>query len=414
MRRITAADRPLLAVTVALIGYGVLILYSAGQTDIPTPAAHVWQRQLAWIAIGAVAGLLVARTSPRVLEWVAPAVYGVALVLLLVTLAVGTGGGTAASTRSWLAIGGVRIGQPAEFAKLATVLMLARFLAGQRGPAASLRELAVPVLIAAAPAALVAGQPDLGSALVFAGIMFAMLFWAGTPPRFLVLLASPILSLVLAFSPWSWGAWIFLLCALLIVWRPFVWEGLGVLGANLVTGVIALPLWQRLAEYQQNRLISFLNPDADPRATGWHIIQSKIAIGSGGFLGKGFTEGTQKRLGYLPEQHTDFIFPVVGEELGFVGIAVALGLFLFLLVTLIRIARRASEPFASLATFGIVGILFTHIFENVGMTANVMPITGIPLPFFSYGGSFLVSCLMAIGFCLRVAYEGKEMGYREM
>ncbi|HWO89139.1 MAG TPA: FtsW/RodA/SpoVE family cell cycle protein, partial [Gemmatimonadales bacterium] len=152
---------------------------------------------------------------------------------------------------------------------------------------------------------------------------------------------------------------------------------------------------------------------ADPRATGWHIIQSKIAIGSGGFLGKGFGQGSQKRLGYLPEQHTDFIFPVVGEELGFVGIAVALALFLFLLATVVRIARRAPEPFGSLATFGVVGILFTHIFENVGMTANLMPITGIPLPFFSYGGSFLVSCMMAIGFCMRVAHEGKELGYRE-
>ena len=176
----------------------------------------------------------------------------------------------------------------------------------------------------------------------------------------------------------------------------------------------ALPLWQRLATYQQLRLVSFLNPELDPRATGWHIIQSKIAIGSGGWLGKGFTMGSQKRLAFLPAQHTDFIFSVVGEELGFIGVVVALVLFFLLLGTLIRIARRVPDPFGSLVAFGVAGVFFTHIFENVGMTANVMPITGIPLPFFSYGGSFLLTCCLMVGLCLRLAQEGKELGYREL
>jgi rod shape determining protein RodA len=249
---------------------------------------------------------------------------------------------------------------------------------------------------------------------VFAGILFAMLFWSGVRFRYLLMLASPILSLVLAFSTWSWGAWIFLFCGLLLLWRPFVWEGIAILAVNLGTGIVALPLSERLATYQQNRLISFLNPELDPRATGWHIIQSKIAIGSGGFLGKGFTLGSQKRLAFLPAQHTDFIFSVVGEELGFIGITVALALFLLFLGTLIRVARRCPDPFGSLVAFGVVGLFFSHIFENVGMTANVMPITGIPLPFFSYGGSFLLTCLVAVGLCLRLAREGKELGYREL
>jgi len=414
MKYLTRLDRPLALITAAIALYGLLILYSAGQTDIPTAAAHAWQRQLAWLAFGAVCAAVAMRLNPRVLEWVAPAGYAAGLLILLVTLAVGTGAGTAASSRSWLSIGGMRIGQPAELAKLTTILMLARFLASQRAPAAMMRDLILPVLIAAVPAGLVMLQPDLGSALVFAGILFAMLYWAGTPVRLLIMLASPVFSLVLAFSTWSWGIWIFLLCGLLVLWRPFVWEGLAVLGANLGMGIVALPLWQRLATYQQHRLVSFLNPDVDPRATGWHIIQSKIAIGSGGFLGKGFTLGSQKRLAFLPAQHTDFIFAVVGEELGFVGIVVALALFLLLLGTLIRVARRCPDPFGSLVAFGIVGVFFTHIFENVGMTANVMPITGIPLPFFSYGGSFLVTCMVSIGLCLRLAREGKDLGYREL
>lgn len=406
-------DRPLVLATLALAVYGLGILYSAGQTDVPSAAASVWQRQLVWLAIALTAAALVRRVSPRLLEWAAPALYAAGILVLLITLVIGTGGGTAASSKSWIAVGGHRIGQPSEFVKLVVILMLARYLAGRREPPATLRELVVPVLIAAVPAGLVAMQPDLGSALVFAGILFAMLFWAGVRIPNLVLLASPVASLLLAFSSWSWGAWIFLIGGLLVLWRPYVWEGLAVLGANVATGIIARPLWLQLASYQQNRFLSFLNPEADARATGWHIIQSKIAIGSGGWLGQGFTQGTQKRLAFLPAQHTDFVFSVVGEELGLVGVLAALALFFALLAVLIRVARRAPEPFGSLVVFGVVGLLFTHIFESIGMTANVMPITGIPLPFFSYGGSFLLACFVGIGLCLRISREGREPGYRE-
>ena len=175
----------------------------------------------------------------------------------------------------------------------------------------------------------------------------------------------------------------------------------------------SLELWQKLAPYQKNRLISFLNPENDPRATGWHVIQSKVAIGSGGLLGTGFLNGPQKRLAYLPEQYTDFIFAVLGEELGFVGVVAALGLFLWFFLILLRIARRATDPFSSLVVFGILGLFFTHLFENVGMTINVMPITGIPLPFFSYGGSFLLSCALAVGLVLRVAWDSRLSGYTD-
>jgi rod shape determining protein RodA len=183
--------------------------------------------------------------------------------------------------------------------------------------------------------------------------------------------------------------------------------------ANVAMGVIALPFWRSLAPYQQNRLLAFLNPEVDPRATGWHIIQSKVAIGSGGLVGKGFTEGTQKRLGYLPAQHTDFIFPVVGEELGFVGVLAALCLFAALLLTFLRIARRATDRFSSLVVFGVGAMLFAHIVENIGMTVNLMPVTGIPLPFFSYGGSFLLTCALGVGIALRVALESRQSGYAE-
>ncbi len=407
-------DRPLVAVTLVLAAVGLATLYSAGQTDVPSFVSTIWHRQLIWLGLGLVGTLLMYRTSPRLLEWATPYAYGIALVVLVFTLVVGTGGGTAASERSWIAIGGVRLGQPAEFAKLAVILMLARWLAERREAPATLRDLMPPVLIAGLPALLVAKQPDLGSAIVFVAILFAMLFWAGTKPSHLLLLGSPVIGLVLAFSTVAWGAWIVVLVALLLWWRPYVWEGLAVMLFNVITGVLAVPFWRRLAPYQQNRLLTFLNPNVDPRATGWHVLQSKIAIGSGGLFGQGFTHGPQKRLAYVPAQHTDFIFPVLGEELGFVGVLVALTLFAALLLVLLRIARRATDPYSSLCVFGLAGLLFSHILENIGMTVNLLPITGIPLPFFSYGGSFLLACSLAVGIALRVAWESRQSGYAEL
>ena len=393
--------------------YGLATLYSAGQTDVPTFVATIWQRQLVWLGLGLVVAWITFRTSPRMLEWATPWVYAIAVFLLVLTLIFGTGAGTAAGSKSWLALGGHRFGQPAELAKLAVILMLARWLATLREPPSMLRDLIMPGLIAGLPGLLVLKQPDLGSAIVFVAILFFMLFWAGTKPSLLVLAASPVIGLVLAFSTVAWGVWIAILAGLLLWWRPYLWEGLAIMTLNVLGGVLALPMWNRLAPYQQNRLLAFLNPDVDPRAAGWHVIQSKVAVGSGGLLGKGFTEGTQKRLAFLPAQHTDFIFSIVGEELGFVGVLAALTLFAWMLFSLLRVARKASDPFSSLCVFGIAGLFFTHIVENVGMTINLMPITGIPLPFFSYGGSFLLACSIGVGIALRVAWESRQGGYGE-
>jgi rod shape determining protein RodA len=412
--RFRELDKQLISVVVALAAYGLATLYSAGQTDVPTFASTIWQRQVVWLVLGTLTALVMFRVSPRLLEWATPYAYGALVCMLLVTLVIGSGGGTAASSRSWIAIGGVRLGQPAELAKLAAILMLARWLATRREGPTTLRALAPACLIAAVPFVLVLMQPDLGSSMVFVAIMFAMLFWAGTKPTLLFMLASPVIGLILAFSTLVWGAWIVLLFGLLLWWRPYVWEGLTVMLANVGMGVISLPFWKHLAPYQQNRLLTFLHPEVDPRATGWHVIQSKVAIGSGGLLGKGFMHGTQKRLAFLPAQHTDFIFSVVGEELGFLGVLVALALFAVLLVIMLRIARRASDPYSSLCVFGCAALLFTHIVESVGMTVNLVPITGIPLPFFSYGGSFLMACSVAVGIALRVAWESRQSGYVDL
>jgi rod shape determining protein RodA len=406
-----AIDRNLVLVSLGLMLFGLATLYSAGQTDVPTRAAGVWHRQFVWFGVGIVACGVIYNISLRVMEWLAPALYAFSILLLGLVLIIGTGAGTAESSHSWLSIGGHQIGQPSELAKVATVLMLARFLSSRKEAPRSLKDLIGPALIVGVPFLMVLKQPDLGSALVFVGIFFAMLFWSGVRPRLLFLMATPGISLLLAFNTLTWSAWIIVFVLILIAWRPYVWDWTMFLAANVAMGAIAMPLWTRLAPYQQNRLLTFLNPEVDPRAAGYHAIQSRVAIGSGGWFGTGYTDGPQKRLAFLPEQHTDFVFSVVGEELGFLGVLVALSLFLTLFLALVRIARRAPDPFSSLVVFGIVGLFFTHVFENVGMTVNLMPITGIPLPLFSYGGSFFIICLLCLGVALRVAYDSRASGY---
>ncbi len=401
------ADPTLVVLATLLTVFGIAMVYSAGQTDAPTQVAHLYQQQIVWFCLGLTAAYVVSRASVRFLDWLTTPAYALSCVLLFLLLFVGAGAGTAASTKSWLAIGGVRLGQPSELAKIAVVLMLAKILASRREAPKSLLDLWQPGLAVFVPWVLIMRQPDLGTGIVFIGIFFAMLFWAGASWQLLVLVASPVVSLVLAFSTGLWGAWFLVLIALVLWYKPYLVEGVVVVLANVVTGVVAPILWDKLNPYQQKRLLVFLDPSADPRASGYHVIQSQVAIGSGGWFGKGYTLGTQKRLAFLPAQHTDFIFPVVGEELGFLGVTVAIALFLFLLLRSVRIAARSPDPFPSLVAFGLASAWFVHILVNIGMTLNLMPITGIPLPFFSYGGSFMLACWLSVGILLRISGEGR-------
>jgi rod shape determining protein RodA len=308
--------------------------------------------------------------------------------------------------KSWISLGGFRF-QPAEVAKIATILALARLLSLRNEAPQNLRELVAPTFLVAIPLVLVIRQPDLGTALAFVGILFAMLYWAATPVPLLLLLASPGLGLILSFDTRIWSLYVVALTLSLYFYRYrlYLVESVAVVLANLAAGTIALPLWRSLAEYQRNRLLVFLDPTVDPRGAGWHLIQSKVAIGSGGITGKGFTLGSQKRLDFLPEQHTDFIFSVVGEELGFVGTVLVILGFTLVLTRLIRMAVGAPDPFAALILFGIFGAWITHVFVNIGMTIGIVPITGIPLPFVSYGGSFLLMSWVAAGTAVRAAQD---------
>jgi rod shape determining protein RodA len=404
-RSIQLGDPALFGLVVALSVFGIAMVYSAGVVDVPgTRASGAWQAQIVWFCLSLLLIPLVMRVPVGWLEWGAQPAYAFALVLLMAVPIIGSAGATTGGIKSWIVIGPIRL-QPAELAKIAVVLMLARVLGDWREPPRTLWALWKPIVVVMIPMALVMLQPDLGSALVFSSILVWCLFWAGTPLATIFFLVSPVLSLFLSITPWVWGVYIVLLLVLLIRRDAFLSEKASIWLANAAAGAVALPLWNKLAAYQKNRLLVFLDPMIDPRGAGYNLIQSRVAIGSGGWFGQGWTEGPQKRLAFLPEQHTDFIFSVVGEELGFLGVLLVLTCFGLIFWRLVRIAERSTDPFASLVPIGIFGSWFAHVVVNVGMTVGVMPITGIPLPFISYGGSFLLVNLLAMAIVQRVAAE---------
>lgn len=393
----------------AVIGltlYGIFMVYSAGRLDVPKPGVDgAWRNQVTWFVVSLVGMIVVTRVQVRWIEWLALPLYIIGLIALAATLVIGTGAGTAEGTKSWLRFGGFGV-QPSQFANLATIMMLGRMMGAWRERPASLLDLWKPILVVAVPMLMILAQPDLGTAMVFTGLMIATLYWAGTPMGLLFLLVSPGLALFIAIKPWMFSVYMLGLLAFLYFYRAYFWEASLVVIANLAAGTIGKPLWNSLEQYQKNRLLVFLDPMVDPRGAGYNVIQSKVAIGSGGVYGKGFLDGTQKRLAFLPEQHTDFIFAVIGEEMGFLfGTLVVIGMYGIILWRLVKLAERISDPFAGIVIFGIFGAWFTHIIVNIGMTIGIMPITGIPLPFLSYGGSFLLATFLALGVAQRVASE---------
>jgi rod shape determining protein RodA len=387
--------------------FGIAMIYSAGAVHIPNPVTeNAWFRQMMWFGIGLAAFTVISRVEPRWIEWVAVPAYMVSVVLLAITLVIGTGSGTAAGTKSWIDLGPISF-QPAEIAKIATVLVVARMLSQREARLTMLRDLLAPAALVGLPLSLVMLQPDLGTAMAFVGILFAMLFWAGTPVALLLLVMSPVASLFISYDTTLWSWYIVAIIGFLYFYRYrlFLFESVALVLANFAAATVSRPLWSSLAAYQQNRILVFLDPEVDPRGAGYQVIQSKVAVGSGGLLGQGFTLGPQKRFDFLPEQHTDFIFSVVGEEFGFVGVILVLLLFTYILARLIRLAERSPDPFAGLVLLGIFGAWLVHVFVNIGMTVGLVPITGIPLPFVSYGGTFLFMSWVAVAIAVRVAHE---------
>ena len=291
--------------------------------------------------------------------------------------------------------------QPSEFAKIFSVIALARYLSDNNLKIQKFRSIVLPILIALFPALIVLNQPDLGTALVMLSIVFPMLYWAGARPFYLFLLIAPILSILTAFNVILFSIWALIIAIVIFYARTKIIAGVGYFFGNIFFGLLARPIWDMLNSYQQNRIITFVYPEKDPLGAAYQIIQSKTAIGSGGFFGKGWGYGTQTHLKFLPVQESDFILSVIGEELGFIIIAIILITFGFLLNTIIRYSFLSKDKFSSLILLGLGSIILAHVFVNTAMTVGLIPVKGLPLPFISAGGTFLVTSYLMIGLIMR-------------
>ncbi|MDZ4199043.1 MAG: rod shape-determining protein RodA [Kiritimatiellia bacterium] len=341
-----------LTATLALAGIGMAFIYSAGYRGEDQPVSPFFSRQIVWTAVGLSCLVFVAMSDYRAIGEQAGWLYLFGVVLLVLVLLVGV---KVYGAYRWLNFFGIRV-QPSEFGKLAAILLLARYLA--RPDVDPQRPACIfgAALIAGPGFILILVEPDLGSALMLVPVAVAMLFAAGIPFRSLGIMAL--------------GG---------LVTAPFGWFALG--------------------DYQRERVLVFLDPSRDPLGSGWNKIQSAIAVGSGGWSGKGFCEGAQNVLGFLPRTvaPTDFIFSVIAEETGFVGSMAVLGLFALVFLGGIRAAIRAPDKFGQILATGLTTLLFAHVFVNIAMTIGLLPITGLPLPLISYGGSFMVATMLALG-----------------
>ncbi|MBV2169399.1 MAG: rod shape-determining protein RodA [Bdellovibrio sp.] len=354
-------DINLIIVILALNVIGLINLYSATHGPTSTDVASLFISQIMWLIVGWTVFLVVTLLDYSIVSRIALAIYILNLgAIIYVTFF----GKVALGAQRWIDLGFFRY-QPSETMKLALIMLMAKILSTRNtlGSGMGFKEMFTPLIVLGVPFVFVVEQPDLGTAMMLAAIGGSMVIFAKVKR---IIIASAI-----------------------------------------VLGIIALPVaWKFvLHDYQKNRILTFLSPTSDPRGTGYNSIQSKIAVGSGRFFGKGFMKGTQSQLEFLPERHTDFIYSVLSEEHGFVGSIAVIGLFCFLFITGIRIATNARDKFGALLTVGVLCYVFWHMFVNIGMVIGLLPIVGVPLPLLSYGGSSMLTTMAGLGIISSVAYR---------
>jgi rod shape determining protein RodA len=391
----------------SLIGIGVLLVYSATSDSNLDFYKTFWFRQIIFFGVGALLASALISINPRFFYTIAYPAYFLSLVALLY-LAMGGGVETKGAGR-WIAVGGVRL-QPSEFAKLAFLLALSRMMTGKRLSLTNLRGFVAPGLLFLAPFVLILKQPDLSTALVFSALTIVFLFWAGLKISELFLLISPVLSVIGTSNQVFWAIFIAIVFFIgLRIRLPLKLFSL-ILLINITAPYASFTIWNSvLKDHQRERILTFVDPMQDPKGAGYQVIQSRLAIGSGGILGKGLGEGSQTNLNFLPEEHTDFIFSVLGEQFGFIGAVFVLMLYLLVIWRGFSIASIQENEFAGFIVVGASTILFFHVVVNVAMTLGMMPVTGLPLPFLSYGGSFVMTCMALVGLQLNMRLKAHKI-----
>jgi rod shape determining protein RodA len=398
-------DRPLLLTTVLLALIGIAFVYSATAMPSSTTEHGLYLKQLVWLVIALSGGALAAAVPYRIYEgktaWL---LYAIGVASLLLTLFVGH---TGLGAQRWLGWGPLKF-QPSELAKVVTVMALASMLAQRRVDLTQVRTIFQMILVAGIPFLLILKQPDLGTSVCFIMILITMLYWAGLTPLLLFLILTPLINVAASFYFPAWVIFAAVLAVILYRSRMRLAPLLMVVAVNLAVGIATPQVWNHLEPYQRQRITTFVDPNADSYGAGYQIIQSKIAIGSGRVAGKGFLHGTQKGLEFLPEQHTDFIFSVVGEETGFLGAATVTILYMVLILRGVRVAQHSRNRFGSLLAIGMTSIFLYHVVVNICMTVGLAPVTGLPLPLLSYGGTSLLTSFLQVGLIQNVAMRWRE------
>jgi len=387
-------DLVLLITTVLMVSIGIVAIFSATYGN--TSGTDFFLKQMIFGLIGLVIMVVISFLPPKYFSKFSYASYGFSIILLILVLIFGK---TINGNKSWFYIGGFGI-QPSEFAKIATVLALANFLnpgEGETNPNKFLDFIKACIFVLI-PFALVKLQNDTGTSLVFISFLIPIFFWAGLSPFVLFAIITPVALAILSFlgQIYFYAGLVVVLVILYFFKKGMILSAL-VFVLNLVSGFSVHYLYSKLQVYQQNRIMALFDPTLDPLGSGYNVIQSKVAIGSGGIFGKGLLQGTQTQLRFIPEQWTDFIFCMIGEELGLIGASVIILLYLVIIIRLINNASNSRNKFLSLTCVGFASLFLFHLFINVGMTIGIMPVIGIPLPLVSYGVSSLMSFMAMVG-----------------
>lgn len=402
---------PLVTFWVGLVTVGLIAIYSATQGPVsqflPEYIQINFLKQI--IAFGIAVIVLVAMqfVAPRTFQEGSYIFYIICLFLMVMTLLFGK---EVNGAKSWLVVGPLNL-QVSELMKVATILAVANYLTSRRNISAeNLRSALTAVLLILIPTVLVIMQNDTGTAIVFLALIPVMLFWSGLPYGVSLFMISPAIIGYLSIIEWYWGLVAVVIITFIIFMvqrRTWLTFASFVCGLMIIIGV-QVALFQVLQPHQRARIEAFTNPSFDPQGAGWNVIQAKTAIGSGGLYGKGFMEGTQTQLKFLPEQWTDFIFCVIGEEFGFIGASIVLLLFLALTLTLLKSAGNHKHPFAQMVIVGVTTIFFIHFFINVGSATGLLPVIGLPLPFVSYGGSAMLTNTLMLAICMNLDFYKRQ------
>lgn len=395
-------DYRTLILTVLLLLIGTVAVYSATYN---AGASVVFYRQLLWMGIGIVLMVLVAFLPFRMLQLLSYPIYTASVVALLGVLIAGK---TIAGSKSWFGLQGFGL-QPSEIVKATTILAVASFMSRRQINLNRLKDVLSVAAFALLPVLLIIAQPDVGTALVYLGMIFLVMYWAGVSHFLVITVLAPIAAAVASlYGITPFIIVIALTLVILLLLRENRFISAIVFSLIVLVGVSVQFIFGTLPPHQQKRILIFMNPDTDPLGSGYNILQSKIAIGSGGLLGKGYLQGSQTQLHFIPAQWTDFIFCVPGEEFGFIGAAIILALFMMLLLRGARIASLVKSPYASIVSIGVISTFAVHIVINIGMSMGVVPVIGVPLPFISYGGSNLLTNMIMIGLLLNMYANRKE------